>query len=48
MGFLHIIEQFVLTMELDNYIIVWKPVACTDIPNASIHVSTGMLQHVGP
>ena len=45
MGFLHII---VLTMELDNYIVVWKLVACTDIPNTSIQVSTGMLQHEGP
>ena len=48
MGFLHIIEQFVLTMELDNCIIVWKLVTCTDILNASIQVSTGMLQHAGP
>ena len=29
--------QFVLTMELDNYIVVWKLVACTDIKYPGIN-----------
>ena len=40
MGFLHIIEQFVHTVELDNYIVVWKLVHAQIFPiQVSRHIN---------